>query len=158
MKKTLRVLLYILFCIYCLALVKFLFLDGRYYSEDTVRFYYSRSNFVPFKTVYDYILKLNTAQINSDVIIKNIVGNFVVLLPMGCFLPCMFQVCRKFKNVFFICVGIVLVVELLQPLLRIGFFDIDDLILNLSGACLGFLFVHVSFVNRLLRKAGFYGE
>ncbi len=31
-------------------------------------------------------------------------------------------------------------------------------ILNLSGACLGFLFVHIPSVNRLLKKVGIYGE
>lgn len=158
MKKVLRVLLYVLFCIYCLVLVKLFFFDGRFVSEGSVLSYYSRSNLIPFRSVYDYLSKLNAGRINPDIVIKNIVGNLAVLFPMGCFLPCMFRICRKFKNTFLICAGIVLWVELLQPLLRVGFLDIDDFILNLSGACLGFLFVHIPFLNRLLKKVGICGE
>ena len=158
MKKALRILLCVLFCVYCLALLKFLFLDGRYCSEDTVWFYYRQSSLISFRLVYDYISKLNADRINPDIVIRNIVGNLVVFFPMGCFLPCMFQTCQKFKKVFLICVGIILTVELLQPLFRVGFFDIDDFILNLSGACWGFWFVHIPLVKRLLEKVNLYNQ
>ncbi len=158
MKKAVKILLYIFFCIYCLALIKFLLLDGRVHTDNTIGSYFSQSNLIPFKTVWDYISKLNENRIDSDIVIKNIAGNFIVLFPMGCFLPCMFKRMRKFKNTLAVCFMVVLTFELLQPLLRVGFFDIDDFILNLSGASLAFLIVHIPFVNMLLKKSCIYVE
>ncbi len=156
MKRTVKILLYVFFVIYCLALVKFLLLEGRYHTENSIEFYIRRSNFIPFKTVWDYIVKLSENRIELDIVIRNLAGNLIVLFPMGCFLPCMF---KKFQNIgtaIALCFGIVLFVELLQMILRIGFLDVDDFILNLGGAALGYLFVHIPFFNKLLQKTYVY--
>ncbi len=158
MKKAIKIALYIFFGIYCLALVKFLLLDGRVHTEDTIGFYFSQSNLIPCKSIWSYIEKLAADRINPSTVIKNIVGNLIVLFPLGCFLPCMFKSMRKLRNTLAVCFGVVLAVELLQPLLRVGFFDIDDFIFNLSGACLAYLIVHIPFVNKLLKKTHIYCE
>ena len=158
MKKTIKIALYIFFSIYCLALIKFLLLDGRVHTEDTIGFYFGQSNLIPFKSIWDYIEKLTADRINVDIVIKNVVGNLIVLFPMGCFLPCMFKSMRKYKNTLAVCFGVILIVELLQPLLRVGFLDIDDFIFNLSGASLAYLFVHIPFLNKFLKKTYIYNE
>lgn len=158
MKKAIKILLYILFAIYCLALIKFLFLEGRVHHENTIGYYFSRSNLIPFKSIFDYIDKLIENRIDVDIVVKNIAGNLIVLFPMGCFLPCIFPKMRKYKNTLAVCLGVVFIVELSQPLLRIGYLDIDDFIFNLSGASLGFLIVHIPFVNKLLKKIHIYIE
>ena len=158
MKKTIKIFLYTAFGIYCLALIKFLLLDGRFQTEDSVGYYFSRSNLLPFKTVWAYIQKLKNDSINLVTVITNLFGNFIVLFPMGCFLPCLFFKMRKFTNTIFVCLAIVSVVELLQPLLCIGYFDIDDFIFNLTGAGLGFLTVHIPFLNKVLTNIGIYVE
>ena len=153
MRKTVKILLYVFFVIYCLALVKFLLLDGRHvHTEATIGEFFSRSNFIPFKTVYDYIVRLKNDTINADIVIKNLIGNLIVLFPMGCFLPCMFAFFRKLWKALLLCFGIVLFVELLQLLLRMGSLDVDDFIFNLSGACLGYGFVHIPFLQKMLQK------
>lgn len=157
MKKAIKILLYVFFVIYCLALVKFLLLDGRYINGTaTVGEFFGRSNLIPFKTVWDYIVRLRQDSINADIVVRNLVGNLIVLFPMGCFLPCMFVSCRKYPRVLAICFGLVLCVELSEPLLRMGYLDIDDFIFNLSGASLGYAFVHIPFLNKLLRKTHVY--
>lgn len=159
MRKTVKILLYVFFVIYCLALVKFLLLDGRHvHTEATVGEFFSRSNFIPFKTVYDYIVRLKNDTINADIVIKNLIGNLIVLFPMGCFLPCMFAFFRKLWKALLLCFGIVLFVELLQLFLRMGSLDVDDFIFNLSGACLGYTFVHIPFLNKILKKTCVYTE
>ena len=159
MRKTVKILLYVFFVIYCLALVKFLLLDGRHvHTEATIGEFFSRSNFIPFKTVYDYIVRLKNDTINADIVIKNLIGNLIVLFPMGCFLPCMFAFFRKFWKVLALCFGIVLFVELLQLFLRMGSLDVDDFIFNLSGACLGYAFVHIPFLQKMLQKIYVYTE
>ncbi len=144
------------FIFYCLILVKVLLLEGRYQSEATVAFYFSQSNFVPFKTVFNYIQKLLQSRINADTVIKNLVGNLIVLFPMGCFLPCLFRPFRRFRHVLLLCFGVVLTVELLQPALKIGFFDIDDFIFNIGGACMGFGIINIPKVKSLLQKIYIY--
>lgn len=159
MKKAVKILLYVFFVIYCLALVKFLLLDGRHInSTATVGEFFGRSNLIPFKTVWDYIVRLKQDSINADIVVRNLVGNLIVLFPMGCFLPCMFKSCRKFLRVLAICFCIVLCVELSEPLLRMGYLDIDDFIFNLSGASLGYALVHIPFLNQLLHKLCIYVE
>lgn len=153
MKKAVKILLYVFFVIYCLALVKFLLLDGRHiHSGASLGDMLVRSNLIPFKTVWDYVVRLREDSINVDIVVKNLVGNFIVLYPMGCFLPCMWRPFRKFPATLALCFGIVLSVELLQLLLRMGSLDIDDFIFNLSGASLGYLTVRIPFINTLLKK------
>ena len=157
MRKAVKILLYVFFVIYCLALVKFLLLDGRHVNtEASIREFFCRSNFIPFKTVYDYIIRLKNDTINADIVIKNLVGNLIVLFPMGSFLPCMFQKCRKWWKALLICFCIVLFVESVQLLARIGSLDIDDFIFNLTGACMGYAFVHIPILQKLLKKTYIY--
>ena len=158
MKKTIKIFLYLAFGAYCLALIKFLLLDGSFQTEDSVGYYFSRSNLLPFKTVWDYIQKLKNYSINLVTVITNLIGNFIVLFPMGGFLPCLFLKMRNFTNTIFVCLAIVCVVELLQPLLCIGYFDIDDFIFNLAGASVGFLIVHIPFINKMLKSTYIYME
>lgn len=159
MKKAVKILLYICFVIYCLALVKFLLLDGRHvHTEATIGEFFSRSNLIPFKTVYDYIVRLKNDSINVDIVVENLIGNLIVLFPMGCFLPCMFKSFRKYWKTLLLCLGIVLFVELAEPLLRMGYLDIDDFIFNLSGASLGYAFVHIPFLRKILQKTYVYAE
>ncbi len=159
MKKAVKILLYVFFVIYCLALVKFLLLDGRHINtESTIGEFFSRSNVIPFKTIWEYVIRLKEDSINVDIVVKNLVGNLIVLFPMGCFLPCIFNTFRKYWRVLAICFCIVLFVELLEPLLRMGYLDIDDFIFNLSGASLGYAMVHIPFLHQLLIKAHIYVE
>ena len=157
MRKAVKILLYVFFVIYCLALVKFLLLDGRYiHAEATIGEFFERSNFIPFKTVWDYLARLKEDSINVDIVIKNLVGNLIVLFPMGCFLPCVFQKCRKWWKTLAICFCIVLFVECLQLFARMGSLDIDDFIFNLTGACMGYAFVHIPILQKLLKKTYIY--
>lgn len=67
-----------------------------------------------------------------------LVGNIIGFAPLGFFQPVLFEKQRKFKA-FIITVLLALVcLELTQVLTMNGSFDIDDIILNAAGACLGF--------------------
>ncbi len=158
LKKIVKTVVSIAFIIYCLALVKVLLLDGRHRSEASVAYFFSQSNLIPFGTVFDYLQKLAADRINADTVFVNLTGNLIVLFPMGCFLPCLFPPFRRFRSTLLLCLGIVFAVELLQPILRIGFFDIDDFIFNIGGACLGFGTVHIPPIRKLLQKMYIYGQ
>jgi len=71
---------------------------------------------------------------------KNVIGNIILFVPMGFFLLCLFSKVRKwsFKKYIFIMAAIIIGIEVFQLFLMCGHCDIDDFMLNLLGACLGF--------------------
>jgi glycopeptide antibiotics resistance protein len=66
-------------------------------------------------------------------------GNVVGFIPFGFILP---VILKKFRSGFLIILSgftLSLCVEVLQLIMRVGCFDVDDLILNTLGAALGYL-------------------
>lgn len=99
-------------------------------------------NLIPFATVRLYIDLLTggySAYLVQHAFI-NLAGNVLMFVPLGIFLPGIWQKMRKFF-LFLLCViGMILAVELVQLVTLLGSCDVDDLILNLVGAALGFGF------------------
>jgi len=88
-------------------------------------------NFTVFKTIGIY-----------DRFDKQIAGNFIMLLPLGIYLPLLYKRLRKLSGFFgvllisfFVSVGI----EVLQLATNYRSTDVDDVILNTAGACVGFI-------------------
>ena len=154
MKKTLKIIAWSAFVFYCLTL-SYIFIIQRinfysgYYKLDELLIH---SNLIPFKTVYDYAVRIANDSINLDIAIKNLVGNLIVFLPMGCFLPCLFQKMRSFKNTALLVLGIVLCIEFSQILFGIGSFDIDDIIFNVGGGMIGYAIMCIPAVKTLCEK------
>jgi glycopeptide antibiotics resistance protein len=92
---------------------------------------HDRVNFEPFKTIDIY----NTFG-------KQIMGNFVMLLPLGIYLPLLYRKLRTAVSFFAVLIISFLVsvtIEILQLATSYRSTDIDDVILNTLGACVGFL-------------------
>lgn len=73
---------------------------------------------------------------------KQVLGNFVMLLPLGIYLPLLYRRLRSFSGFFavlFICLFVSIGIELLQLITSYRSTDIDDVILNTIGGCLGFI-------------------
>lgn len=125
----------IMFVIYSLVMLWLL------YGQRMVRDAYTDTNFVPFKTINNYITVLlrtsDPAMLRHIVI--NLFGNIAMFVPLGYFLPAIW---RKFRS--FIChvsasVLIIVMIEQLQYVSRLGSMDIDDLLLNILGTTLGYM-------------------
>lgn len=71
---------------------------------------------------------------------KQILGNFVMLFPLGLYLPLMYKKLDNFFVVIIVCILFAIVIELLQLATRIRSADVDDVLLNSSGAVLGYIF------------------
>jgi glycopeptide antibiotics resistance protein len=75
--------------------------------------------------------------------LKNIVGNFLLLLPLGFFLPLLWKRFYKLKNTMLLGVLVSFGIEMLQLLEALlgnhRRSDIDDLILNTIGLWVGYL-------------------
>ena len=73
---------------------------------------------------------------------KQILGNFVMLLPLGIYLPLIYKRLRKTYNFFvvlLICFLVSVGIELLQLATSYRSTDIDDVLLNTLGGGVGFL-------------------
>ncbi len=92
---------------------------------------YGFSNFIPFQEMFRYDL-------NSKLFLRNVIGNILLFVPLGWFIT-YYTKTNKIYASFFLSLFISSVIELIQ--LKIGrVFDIDDIILNIVGGTIGYLF------------------
>ena len=154
-QKIIRIFLWMAFVIYGFALICILFLsrNGRFQYSSFAEYIKYSVNLIPFKTVWEYVLEyIARGPWVLSIAIRNIAGNFILFFPMGMFLPCLFPKTRKFGRTALIAFCTILCVELTQLFLRLGIFDVDDLILNISGWLLGFAVLKIPFINKILKK------
>lgn len=152
MKKALRIVTWSAFVFYCLVLVYIFIMDRIPHINIrwlSIREFFIFSNFIPFKTLFEYIIKIKNDQINIDTAIINLVGNMIVFLPMGCFLPWLFKKFKSFKNTVLLVGGIVVAIEIMQIVFGVGSFDVDDIILNVGGAMLGYAITSIPFIIKI---------
>ena len=90
-----------------------------------------RANFVPLKTIIQYLM----SDLSRGIIINNLVGNLVLFIPYGMLIGILID---KFVWKAMV-VGLLtsLGFELIQLTFVLGSFDIDDIILNTIGALIG---------------------
>lgn len=131
----------LVFALYCAAMAFLLF--GR--EEAPVGIPYAeqiamRMNLVPFRTLR-HQLRLLT-QTDRPWLIRhsfiNLLGNVILFTPLGIFLPKLWGRLSRLWKVLLAAAGIIVAVEVIQVLTLLGRCDIDDLILNLTGAAIGF--------------------
>jgi glycopeptide antibiotics resistance protein len=82
---------------------------------------------------------------------RQIVGNFIMLLPLGIFLPLLYKRISNFLLVLVVSVFASTFIELLQLVSSFRSADVDDIFLNTLGACTGF--VTYKLIKLLLIKA-----
>jgi glycopeptide antibiotics resistance protein len=90
-------------------------------------------NFVPFVTIVPYLLGHKGLLIAGI----NLVGNIVLLIPVGFLLPLVYRG-MTWKKSLAVAAVVPLVIETMQTVLRVGIFDIDDVILNALGVMIGY--------------------
>lgn len=91
---------------------------------------------VPFRTISEQTRLALKGDLHA---MTNLGGNLFLFLPYGLFLPALFGQSRHYTFFLTVFCGAVILVELCQFLLRVGFCEVDDLLLNCLGASLGFL-------------------
>lgn len=90
----------------------------------------SGMNFIPFKEITRY-------SIGSKAFFYNVIGNIVLFIPFGYFVSDYLKA-KKTHQILIVSTLISLTAELIQY--KIGrAFDVDDIILNVLGAILGFM-------------------
>jgi glycopeptide antibiotics resistance protein len=92
------------------------------------------ANFVPLKTILPYLFGHKGLLIAGI----NLVGNVALLVPIGFLLPFLYR-SMTWKMSVLIGVAVGLAIEVTQTALKVGIFDIDDVILNALGVVIGYL-------------------
>lgn len=135
MEKKRRILIWCLFILYAAVLLLLLF------NRAPMTEY--RYNLQPLKTIGDYFKVLRrddpTGLSFHPYALKNFLGNILVFVPLGVFLPLLFRRQRSFFLLLLTVTAAVCLIEGIQYVTQLGSLDVDDLILNVFGACLGWL-------------------
>ena len=84
-------------------------------------------NLVPFKSILE-VLKSD----NLYFMVINIFGNLVVFMPLEYFIINLFEI-KRFSLNFILSFLIILIIEILQFVFKIGVFDIGDILLSVFG-------------------------
>lgn len=112
----------------------------------------SSVNVIPFRTMIKYIAAWNNREIAKRIIIYNVLGNLILLMPLGFFVPYYLKKFHSFMYCFVVWLFCSMAVEAFQYIFRIGSFDIDDVILNISGACMFYFALKIPVVKKIIRK------
>jgi len=91
------------------------------------------ANLLPFRTILAYLRGEKGLMIGGI----NLIGNIILLIPMGLLLPLVFPK-LNWKRTIVLAAAIGFSIEGIQVLLQIGIFDIDDVILNGLGIVAGY--------------------
>lgn len=97
-------------------------------------------NLTPLRTVRRFIWVLTHSR-NPRLLrqaFMNLYGNIFLFLPLGLFPPLLWARMRKLWKTALLATGIMVCVEVLQMLLLVGTCDIDDVMLNVLGASMGY--------------------
>lgn len=106
-------------------------------NKEHYSYYTNAYNLIPFRTIYDFF----TYGYSLIEIVYNIVGNLIVFVPISLILMFKDKKYMKVKNQILYLFIFVSLVEVLQYVLSVGRFDVDDYILNILG-CIIFIKVY----------------
>lgn len=147
-KNKLKYLIWFVFCIYIAAMVYFLFFSERY-GRTEVSVY--RYNLKPFSEIKRYLKYYDT--IGFEGFMLNIVGNVAAFVPFGFCMPVFAKSYRNFLVTFLNGLLIITCIETIQLVFMVGSFDVDDILLNITGVILGFFAYKIAvYIRKIIRK------
>lgn len=130
-----------LFGLYCAVMVWLLFgqrFAGFHFEEYVQRLQW---NLKPFRTLKSFLWVLQNSHQRGLVFhaVINLAGNVVMFVPVGLFLPLLWKKQQKLWVFLLTALAAIVLVELLQLVLLLGTCDVDDVLLNMIGAAIGWL-------------------
>ena len=129
----------LLFLVYAALMLWLLFdREGGVPGEDYWLQVQQNMNLEPFHTIKLFWNVLDREEYRRLAII-NLGGNIGMFIPLGFFLPTLWKSLQKWWRTWLATLLIMLGVELIQLFTLRGSFDVDDLILNLVGAAMGYI-------------------
>ena len=148
-KNSRNALVRFLFLVYCAVMLWLLFDRPSAWGNgsDYRHLLEMNANFKPLFTIKNYItvIRRNTEPALVRHCVINLAGNVLLFIPAGFLLPRIFPKQQKFFLFLLTCLVSILLVETVQLFSLLGSFDIDDLILNLSGMIIGFAIYRIRY-------------
>ena len=135
--KTLKILWWVYIALlFVFVVVKF---KGSFYElSDRVNTYSMQGsinyNLIPFRSMSAQI-----ERITQWWALKNLLGNIIPFIPFGFLLPVTYKKFSSAISVFVIGLASILVIESFQFFTKLGSFDVDDIILNMTGIVCGYV-------------------
>lgn len=129
------------FLCYCVMMLWLLFFGNRGAAYDNyweqVQHNYSLR---PFYTIRNYLQVIHRG--TSGYWVRhctiNLLGNILLFVPGGFLLPRVFPKFRAFWRSLLLFFGVLIIIEVLQLFTLLGRLDVDDMLLNLFGLCVGY--------------------
>ncbi len=115
-----------------------------YLKEDT--------NIIPFYTVKLFLRGYLNDRLSLTATVVNIFGNFAALMPIPFFIKLFFKKYGGAIKVLLAVLAVSLSIELLQFIFLTGACDIDDIILNTSGAMLFYFILKKEKSSQIINK------
>lgn len=138
-----EIILFIFFVYFLFLLLLTIFKGGRIeFSNQFNSFMYREHgllgiiNIVPIKETINTFMHSETGMRNS---LRNVIGNILVFMPLGFFIPLLFEKFNNLKKVLKVGCLSSLAIELSQLFVGSNVCDIDDVIYNTLGALAGFI-------------------
>jgi glycopeptide antibiotics resistance protein len=85
---------------------------------------------------------------------KQILGNLALLFPLGIYLPLLFPKLNHFFIVLIVSLLFSLLIETIQLITRFRVADVDDVLLNTTGAMMGYILLQLFFLLRTSNPSG----
>ncbi len=124
----------ILFVLYIIFVFYFLLISEIYGRIDKMQeYHYNLVLFREIKRFWNY-----REQLGMFATATNLLGNVLIFLPFGFFMA-MASRYRSFLSTLIYSFALSLTIELSQLFMKVGCFDVDDLLLNTIGGILGFI-------------------
>lgn len=147
--KNKRRMFYILhsiaFIIYLINLTYQLFLNPSLRHVNAL----SHVNIIPLKTIFLYYNAYTRHTLPIKNIILNMIGNVMLFMPFGYFMYVLFKPMRSFLPYLFFFLLVIIGVEVIQYIWKVGSADIDDIILNMSGILVLYIVLKIPFIKKL---------
>lgn len=133
------------FLIYILVIIKLIVFKypverlieiSQSWKKDVIFEGLSTANFTLGKSIRMYIRYFDRFPFWNS--FANLIGNILVFIPYGFLMPHVYPVCRRWWRVFYCAFGFVVSIEVFQLISAFGAFDVDDILLNVAGAMLGY--------------------
>lgn len=140
MKKRKRQLIAI-FVMYLAAAVWLLFMRHPVSDMPLSEYVRQNTNFIPF---FSFYVLYTTPYISYRVLVPfcvNLFGNLALFFPGGVLLPMLDKRLKNAKSFFLLTACVIIAVELLQLVFKVGICDVEDFILNILGAAAGWLII-----------------
>ena len=102
----------------------------------------------------DYIIKWKNLIFTNRIVFINLIGNILLFIPLGAILSS-FNKIGLIKKILLAIVTII-VLEALQYILRLGVFDIIDIICNMIGVVIGIVFLSIPLTEKLSQNKNIF--